>query len=638
MSWTIGTATFTNGSAVVTKTGGVDWSNPLNGVREGRMIIDVNNVISEILRVDNANQLTLRSAYTGSTGSKSYRVPTSPDVSLDAMALDQAAFVAYFQGQIGGYQQLLTGTGNVTITAPDGTSVTVRSQAEWDRLLNTKVTGETQTSSTDATPNRVLKMAANGAGPFGLGSSATLLATTDVVVQLRSAASGYYRCAVNTIRAPSTAAWGFHVVRWDANTAMVIAISTVPAGGMQYIVIGSATDSGWRPLYDNNNLKFPLSLSNGGSNKNVGAFANGPNVQDSVPIATFLASADAYGNNSAGSVSINDDGGSWHTYINVKHRSGLADGVNYGFMLEDRNMTASDYGAISIRKRVPAGWLAPVTVWHSNNLEKQTSTMDTAPNRVAITNAYGMGLGGMLPTTLNYADISTSGVTRAFKSPSGGINWPTNDVAWVGQHWAYDNNAGASLAILAAQSAASVRAAVKVRRNASDFTWMNVLLSNQYTVDANGFYKTASPVINIYADGSFTTTDEAAGVNVERLSEGVYKITGCQGMHSDAAWNGIDGGVSNPKCRNGQELTWNNYEVAEDGSVTVYTFHRVHPEAMPFAQNRLTLDKEPFDDKKGHTLDMEWPDQTPIDVPRGMFIQVRVNMPERESETISDAE
>ncbi|MCA6955141.1 phage tail fiber protein, partial [Pectobacterium polaris] len=138
-----------------------------------------------------------------------------------------------------------------------------------------------------------------------------------------------------------------------------------------------------------------------------------------------------------------------------------------------------------------------------------------------------------------------------------------------------------------------------------------------------------SPVINIYSDGSFTATDEAAGVNVERLSEGVYKITGCQGMHPDAAWNGIDGGVSNPKCRNDKALLWNNYEVDDDGSVTVYTFHRVHPDAMQFAQNRLTLDKEPFDEKKEHTPDMEWPDQTPIDVPKGMFIQVRVNMPER---------
>ncbi|MFJ5389517.1 hypothetical protein ACIPUF_01585 [Pectobacterium sp. CHL-2024] len=164
----------------------------------------------------------------------------------------------------------------------------------------------------------------------------------------------------------------------------------------------------------------------------------------------------------------------------------------------------------------------------------------------------------------------------------------------------------------------------------SSITWRRALYAGYNAVaDSGGFWKTASPVINIYSDGSFTTTDEADGVNVERLSEGVYKITGCQGMHADAAWSGIDGGLSNPKCRNDKALLWNNYEVDEDGSITVYTFHRVHPNAMPFAQNRLTLDKQPFDVKKGHKLEETWPDQSPIDVPRGLFIQVRVNMPER---------
>ncbi|WP_264041349.1 hypothetical protein [Pectobacterium carotovorum] len=150
------------------------------------------------------------------------------------------------------------------------------------------------------------------------------------------------------------------------------------------------------------------------------------------------------------------------------------------------------------------------------------------------------------------------------------------------------------------------------------------------TIGSGGALIVASPVIKIYSDGSFEANQDAEGVNVERLKEGVYKITGCIGMHSDAAWNGSDGGVKNPQCRNSMDLTWNNYEVHEDGSVTVYTFHRVHPDAMPFAQNRLTLDKEPFDSEKGHTPDMEWPDQTPIDVPKGFYIQVRVNMPERE--------
>ncbi|XYQ53229.1 hypothetical protein ACS91J_15685 [Pectobacterium carotovorum] len=141
-----------------------------------------------------------------------------------------------------------------------------------------------------------------------------------------------------------------------------------------------------------------------------------------------------------------------------------------------------------------------------------------------------------------------------------------------------------------------------------------LVTGNNAVADSSGFWKTASPVINIYSDGSFTATDEADGVNVERLSEGVYKITGCQGMHSDAAWSGIDGGVSNPKCRNGLELTWNDFDVESDGSVIVRTYHRPHPDAISFARNEID----------------GYENGDPIDVPRGLFIQVRVNMPEPE--------
>ncbi|UUE38322.1 hypothetical protein L0Y26_10550 [Pectobacterium aroidearum] len=493
--------------------------------------------------------------------------------------------------------------------------------------LKNAATHDVQTSPTDSTAGRVLKMAGNGAGPFGLGSSASLLTTSDVVVQLRSAQTGYYRCPVNTVRAPSAAAWVFQATRWDSNTVCVHATSTVPAEGIRYIIIGGTTDSGWVSLWGGNNLTFPLSINNGGSGKSTGSFANGPNAQGSTPLADFLASAANYGNNSAGSVSISDDGGTWHTYLSVKHRSGQADGVNYGFMIEDRAMTTGDYNAFVLRKQTPAGWLPPVTLWHSANLVKQVNAFDATAGSALLNGAWG--LGGV--SLQNYAmnEILPSGRNLFFSTGANSAGAPTNDAAWTGLNLARDTQTSATLAVLPAEAAANVRLMLHARRSGGNKGWLNALLSNQYTVDANGFYKTASPVINIYADGSFTATDEAEGVNVERLSEGVYKITGCQGMHPDAAWNGIDGGVSNPKCRNDKALLWNNYEVDEDGSITVYTFHRVHADAMPFAQNRLTLDKEPFDPKKGHKLEETWPDQSPIDVPRGLFIQVRVNMPER---------
>ncbi|MBA0182713.1 prophage tail fiber N-terminal domain-containing protein [Pectobacterium versatile] len=155
-----------------------------------------------------------------------------------------------------------------------------------------------------------------------------------------------------------------------------------------------------------------------------------------------------------------------------------------------------------------------------------------------------------------------------------------------------------------------------------------LVTGNNAVADSSGFWKTASPVINIYSDGSFTTTDEAEGVNVERLSEGVYKITGCLGLNSDRAWGGDDGGITNPKCRNGMERIWNDYNVESDGSIIVKTYHRIHKDAPEFASNRLNLDKQPYNAERD--CHAEWPDLSLIDIPRDVYLQVRVQMPEKE--------
>ena len=62
------------------------------------------------------------------------------------------------------------------------------------------------------------------------------------------------------------------------------------------------------------------------------------------------------------------------------------------------------------------------------------------------------------------------------------------------------------------------------------------------TVDANGFIKSASPIVNIYANGRFETNDESEGVSVSRQAIGEYLITGCLGLNADASWGGSDGG------------------------------------------------------------------------------------------------
>ncbi|GKV88520.1 prophage tail fiber N-terminal domain-containing protein [Pectobacterium carotovorum] len=163
-------------------------------------------------------------------------------------------------------------------------------------------------------------------------------------------------------------------------------------------------------------------------------------------------------------------------------------------------------------------------------------------------------------------------------------------------------------------------------------TWLNAVTlkhTGNTTVDANGFLKTASPIVKLFSDGSSELNAESEGVVTTRMSEGVYHITGCLGLNADRAWGGEDGGITNPKCRNGYERIWNDYDVQEDGSLIIRTYHRVHSDAMPFAQNRLNLDHRPYNEKRDSE---EWADRSPIDIPLGTYLTVRVQMPAREEE------
>lgn len=157
---------------------------------------------------------------------------------------------------------------------------------------------------------------------------------------------------------------------------------------------------------------------------------------------------------------------------------------------------------------------------------------------------------------------------------------------------------------------------------ASTFNQNTLWGTRNTTVDGNGFIKQASPVVIIHRDGSYEANQESEGCVVERISVGEYLITGCIGLNADAAWGGIDGGFEIPVDRNKQPRIWLDYKVNADGSVLVRTFHRVHPSAPPFAQNRIgnTDNNGVFTETVA--------DGEPVDIPADSFVSVRVEMPE----------
>lgn len=142
---------------------------------------------------------------------------------------------------------------------------------------------------------------------------------------------------------------------------------------------------------------------------------------------------------------------------------------------------------------------------------------------------------------------------------------------------------------------------------------VDVYSTNNTIIDPQGFIKKASPIININPDGTFTTNDESEGATVTRVAQGEYLIEGVLGFNSDAGWGGVDGGIEIPLDVNKQPLIWVDSDVMEDGSILVRTYHRTHPNAPEFANNKIDGYK----------------DGDPIDIPDGRFISVRVQMPEQ---------
>ncbi|MEQ6971081.1 hypothetical protein [Pectobacterium polaris] len=142
-----------------------------------------------------------------------------------------------------------------------------------------------------------------------------------------------------------------------------------------------------------------------------------------------------------------------------------------------------------------------------------------------------------------------------------------------------------------------------------------VWTSGNTAVDANGFIKVASPVVKLFSTGTSELNTESEGITTERIERGVYKISGCLGLNADLAWGGIDGGIVGPRCRNGLERLWIDYDVESDGSIVIRTYHRTHPSAMTFARNELNGYEE----------------GDAIDIPSDTFLSIRVQMPEREA-------
>ncbi|BBV05714.1 hypothetical protein [Providencia rettgeri] len=177
----------------------------------------------------------------------------------------------------------------------------------------------------------------------------------------------------------------------------------------------------------------------------------------------------------------------------------------------------------------------------------------------------------------------------------------------------------------------------------------SVYTNRNTTKDSNGNLKAASPIVRVFAN-DVDPNEEAEGVTLKKLHTGIYQLHGVLGLHSDASWGGVNGGITIPCGINQLPLVYALYDVLEkgkphpfngrivepdeDGDIVLYTSYRQHdlPQNIQYERFKLYPEflRDATEDEEsipGFDGKVELTPGEPCDIPAGHWVDVRVNMP-----------
>ena len=109
---------------------GTNWTDNKMGIGPGQALFIPGAgavKVYEIARVNSATQLTLTDDAGTVAAGQAYAIMSFYSDSVPDFARRLAAQLSYYQGQMDGWQEIMTGTGTITLEAPDGTQVTLSS-------------------------------------------------------------------------------------------------------------------------------------------------------------------------------------------------------------------------------------------------------------------------------------------------------------------------------------------------------------------------------------------------------------------------------------------------------------------------------------------------------------------------------
>jgi hypothetical protein len=547
MSWyKAGKVTSVAGTNVITGTGTL-WSNPIFGIAPGQMILVPGAgqvVIYEILAVDSDAQIRISSNSASSITNSDYAIVTTVSNSMSDLARRTAVQLALYQGLLEDWQLITTGTGDVTIIAPDGSTVVIPSLTKMSQDINGKVSQQ-QLSS------------------LGVGLP-TLVGLTALDWQQQDFLTGANYIGSNNIwtNAPAD-------IIYNAGTGVSITVDYISS----------------------NSTRIGLTL---------------------IPDTTSQSNYKIYK-----VISVGAKGSRVFTVRRVQNSAipvSIADGGT-GAITAPLARTALGLGSAAVADVV-------------------ANSADQTAGRAMTTGSNGIGGPSVNMTSVNNAWLNPLGMMSLTTMTNWGGTTPTDVSGSLPAHWNIISlgvgsgqvAAGSRKAVIAIQSfnvgSGAPQCYVRTIHDTALSPAVMLYHTNNTTVDSNGFLKKASPVVKLYGDGGSETNEESEGATSERISEGVYKISGVLGFNSDDAWGGVDGGIEIPTDKNKQPLIWVDYLLEEDGDLIIKTYHRTHPTSPVFAQNNIN----------------GYEDGQSIDIPAGRFVDLRVQMPEREETELPLAE
>ncbi|MBU2671807.1 tail fiber domain-containing protein [Hafnia paralvei] len=132
------TGTITGALNATTITGtGTKWSDAKLGITNGSVLFVSSNAgvdgVYQVKRVISDTSIELAQPIFKAFNASKYSIMVAESASTAAWSNQLAATLGYYQAQMDGWQQIMTGTGGVALTAPDGTKVTIKSFTALDK-------------------------------------------------------------------------------------------------------------------------------------------------------------------------------------------------------------------------------------------------------------------------------------------------------------------------------------------------------------------------------------------------------------------------------------------------------------------------------------------------------------------------